>query len=172
MDEKLTKKQIKEQEKLIKAKEKSRKQQHKLFKKELKEEIAFRKSREKLNDFIKKWEQCEHTKLSIGKVYKKEKEVLIYFYSVINGGVFGKMKVKLLDDYRICRFNAPVVEFINPKVYIDCSLEYSLALTPRKYIDSILICEDLYFPPMDWNDDSSIAELLRYFPNEKFKSKI
>ena len=156
-------------------------QQNKLFKKELKEEINFRKKRKDYNQFIERYEICYHTKLSAVDFNKKNKEVTIYFYSIMNGGVFGRIKVSLLSDYRRDGCKPPVIEFLNPIVYTakgpysignDCSRQWSPALTPRMYLDSLMCCPELYFSGLNWDDDHSIAELLRYFPNEKFKSKM
>ena len=147
----------------------------------MKAEIAFRKKRRDYNQFIERWEICEHTKLSVADFDKKNKEVIIYFYSIMNGGVFGRIRVSLLGDYRRDGFRPPTIEFINPIVYTakgpysignDCSKEWSPFLTPRMYLDSIMCCQELYFSGINWDDDESIALMYKYFPNEKFKSKM
>ncbi len=97
-------------------------------------------------------DECDYTFLKLSDTVGQ-----VYFYTIINGGAFGKATA-FLDP-----FKAPIVEFINPRYQVDCTPEWAPSLRIRKYIDSVMVCQDLTIPKMDWSDVSSLALLQELF---------
>lgn len=124
------------------------------LKKELVQEIKRRRIRKKYTDHLIRG-QSEFTKLKHSKMMGE-----VYFFTTLNGGAFGKANTPF------DAFHPPTIQFINPNYVIDCSMQWSPALTLKTYIESIMVCEDLSIPQMDL-DDESTSKFLQIFPDEK-----
>lgn len=84
---------------------------------------------------------------------------VLYFACSIGKGVFGKLFVP--EQYSM---KGPLITFINPVFEIDCEPQWSPALTITRFIESVLVSDDILVPDYDHEDDEKFNLAEENFP--------
>lgn len=150
-----------------------RKKQEKAYEKELKErdivEKQLLKNQEKLERIsirninrLNKVLDLELKKDSSPYTILKKTETIgvLYFACSIGNGFFGKLVVP--EEYS---FKGPIIQFINPEFKVNCEHEWTPALLITRFIESVLVSDDIIFPDYDNSDIEKVKLAQEIFPD-------